>query len=387
MNKIIKLFLLILFGFTLNIRTAYSQVVVEITIENQEVVGTDFFFDIYLRATSVDNLYLDNADFRLTFATGNFTDPVLTKIGPSPGNCTFVPTDQSGSNTSLTRDGYYTRTLVSIIGNELVINLNGLGPEDQETFNTREAKIDDQVSTHRLNTFKVSGISNPSGFMNLEWAAGTQVFTIDSITLNGSAATINPIDPPNQPLPVELTSFNAVLNYDKVELNWQTATEVKNFGFEVQRKEPNAESWNKISFVEGHGNSNSPKDYRYVDNTLSKAGKYYYRLKQVDTDGTFEYSTEVEVDVVPTKYELSQNYPNPFNPSTKITFNMPEQGNVKLKIYNVLGNEVATLLDNEIVAGNHNVIFNATGLSSGVYYYRVEVEGKFAETKQMILIK
>lgn len=202
----------------------------------------------------------------------------------------------------------------------------------------------------------------------------------------GTNGTIVMYDNPT--VPVELNSFNASVFQNSVSLTWSTASEVNNRGFEVQRKSALDDEWNIIGFIQGQGSSTNNNYYSFEDKNLG-AGTYFYRLKQSDFDGSFEYynlSSEVVIET-PQAFSLNQNYPNPFNPSTKITFNMPEQGNVKLKIYNVLGNEVATLLDNEIVAGNHNVIFNATGLSSGVYYYRVEVEGKFAETKQMILIK
>jgi hypothetical protein len=187
------------------------------------------------------------------------------------------------------------------------------------------------------------------------------------------------------PLPVELSSFTGKQEGDKVSLVWQTKTEVDNYGFDVERK-VGKKQWEKIGFVAGNGNSNSPKDYSYADKKLKGGTKFSYRLKQIDTDGEIEYSKEVEVEVVPTKFELYQNYPNPFNPSTTISFALPQAGKVTLKIYNTLGEEVATLADGYMEAGIQTVNFNAGELSSGLYIYRLNTrEATF--TKKMLLLK
>ena len=158
-------------------------------------------------------------------------------------------------------------------------------------------------------------------------------------------------------LPVELTTFSANLLDNKVELIWNTATEVNNYGFEIQRSAVSNQrsEFEKIGFVDGHGNSNSPKYYSFTDKSIEASGKYSYRLKQVDIDGTFEYSDEVEVDLgLPKDYTLEQNYPNPFNPSTSISYSIPNDGNVTLSIYDVIGNEVAVLENGYKTAGNYS---------------------------------
>lgn len=190
----------------------------------------------------------------------------------------------------------------------------------------------------------------------------------------------------NQPLPVELTTFTSkYLNY-KIQLNWVTKTEVNNYGFNVERRINDGE-WNRIGFVEGHGNSNSPKDYSYIDKDLFAGGsKFQYRLKQVDTDGTFEYSDVVEVEVMPTQYELSQNYPNPFNPSTTIRFSLPQASQIKIELYNVIGEQVATLADGMYESGYHKIDFNAGSLPSGTYIYRL-ISESFVQTKKMMILK
>jgi hypothetical protein len=188
------------------------------------------------------------------------------------------------------------------------------------------------------------------------------------------------------PLPVELTSFTSKLLNDKIQLNWVTKTEVNNYGFNVERR-INESEWNTIGFVEGHGNSNSPKEYNYADRDLFAGGSnFQYRLKQIDTDGQFEYSDVVEVEIVPTQFELSQNYPNPFNPGTTIRFSLPQASQIKINIYNVIGELVATLADGMYETGNHKVTFDASSLSSGTYIYRLE-SADFVQVKKMILMK
>ena len=190
---------------------------------------------------------------------------------------------------------------------------------------------------------------------------------------------------PTSPLPVELTSFTASTNANSVALKWNTATELNNFGFNIERKSVNS-SWAQIAFVHGNGNSNSPKEYSYIDNTLS-AGKYSYRLKQIDNNGTYKYSKVVEVNIgSPAAFVLDQNYPNPFNPSTTISYALPTGSNVKLVIYNSLGQEVRTLVNGFKDAGIHKINFSALNMTSGMYFYKIEA-GSFTQVRKMILLK
>jgi len=138
-----------------------------------------------------------------------------------------------------------------------------------------------------------------------------------------------------------------------IKLNWRTETEVSNHGFYVERRISEGE-WNSIGFVVGSGNSNSPKDYSYSDRDLFAGGsKFQYRLKQIDNDGSFEYSEIVEVEMIPDQYELSQNYPNPFNPGTTIQFSLPKQTQLKINLYNMLGEQVATITEGTYESGYH----------------------------------
>lgn len=195
------------------------------------------------------------------------------------------------------------------------------------------------------------------------------------------------------PLPVELSSFAAVANYKTVELRWRTESEVNSYMFEVHRS-GRENTWEKAGEVNAYGNSNAPKEYNFLDRTVS-SGKYLYRLKIIDNDGTYRYSDAVEVTIdKPDKFAISQNYPNPFNPSTAIEYQIPERSHVTLKIFDILGNEAETLLNQMMDAGYYKVNYNAgmKKLSSGTYFYNMVVTGLetgkvSSEVKKMQLIK
>ncbi|MCX7612383.1 MAG: T9SS type A sorting domain-containing protein [Ignavibacterium sp.] len=191
-------------------------------------------------------------------------------------------------------------------------------------------------------------------------------------------------------IPVELKSFTASVNKNTVTLNWTTATETNNSGFYVQRKAGDSEFQN-IGFVEGKGTTAEVQNYFFTDNRVT-AGKYQYRLAQVDFDGTINYLDPIEVDVnPPLEFSLSQNYPNPFNPSTTIEFTLPVKSIVTLKVYDIIGQEVLKAIDTEMEAGYHKLDLNMSRFSSGVYMYRIDVKGvdgkNHTAVKKMILNK
>ncbi len=192
-------------------------------------------------------------------------------------------------------------------------------------------------------------------------------------------------------IPVELTSFTATVTQNSVSLNWQTATETNNSGFEIERSEMSnvigQTDWQVVGFVPGFGTTTEPKSYSFIDENLS-SGKYQYRLKQIDFDGTFEYSNTIDVEITsPTEFSLEQNYPNPFNPSTNIKYTIGSRQFVTLKIFNSLGEEIETLVNEIQDAGVHSKLYILhSTLPSGVYYYQLKA-GSFFETKKMILMK
>jgi len=187
-------------------------------------------------------------------------------------------------------------------------------------------------------------------------------------------------------LPVELSVFTAKVSGSQVTLNWQTQTEIKNYGFEVERTPLNLTKWEKISFVKGHGNSNSPKDYSFTDKPIG-GSCFKYRLKQIDVDGRYEYSLECDVNLeVSAVFSIKQNYPNPFNPTTNILYTVPSKSFISVKVFDFLGREVAKLVDEEKLPGNYKLEFDGSILASGIYFYRIQA-GEFTETKKFILMK
>ncbi len=215
--------------------------------------------------------------------------------------------------------------------------------------------------------------------------SSTETLTlIKSLTLDVSSGG-------GAPLPVEIVSFTASAASGNTELKWTTATEKNNYGFEIERAFINGQlkidNWQSVGFVEGCGNSYSSKEYSYTDNNPS-AGKYVYRLKQIDRDGKFEYSGAVEVSIsgIPTAFALEQNYPNPFNPTTEIRYQMSDFGAVQLTIFDALGREVATLVNEVKEAGTYSALFDGSKLSSGIYFAKLQ-NGKQVQLKKMMLVK
>lgn len=236
-------------------------------------------------------------------------------------------------------------------------------------------------------------VSNAAGLFEINPVTGD---TLRHIISGIAGRFITPYDP--SIIPVELSSFTATVNGSNVTLNWMTASEVNNSGFEVERLQnfkttklqdlPAGQAgWERIGFVEGKGTTTGVSTYSFNDKGLT-AGVYNYRIKQIDFDGTFKYYNLSEsVDIgVPDKFDLSQNYPNPFNPTTTISWQSPVSSWQVLKVFDILGKEIATLVDEYRPAGRYDIIFDAGKLSSGTYFYTIIADG-FVQSKKMILVK
>jgi len=287
----------------------------------------------------------------------------------------------SGDDAVVLRKGGSSGTILDVIGQ--------VGFDPGSEWGTGLTSTAD--NTLRRNYGITTGDTNPSDAFNpsSQWT-GYATNTFDGLGVP-------------YPLPVELTSFSASVSGSTVKLNWQTATEVNNYGFEIQRlkdsKIEGLKDWEKVGFVAGNGNSNSEKSYSFTDDltlNLNHTLKAQYRLKQIDNDGQFDYSKVIEVTInKPDEFTLEQNYPNPFNPITKIRYGVPsnvkgEMSKVTLKIYDILGNEVATLVNEAQESGNYEVNFSLTdgtfALPSGVYFYRLQA-GDYVNSKKMIILK
>jgi hypothetical protein len=189
-------------------------------------------------------------------------------------------------------------------------------------------------------------------------------------------------------LPVELLAFTASVKNSEVQLFWSTASELNNRGFEIERSVNDNNNFVTVGFVDGKGSSSEINYYSFLDNPqLSRANQIYYRLKQVDFDGTFSYSDVISVNFdVPAEFVLSQNFPNPFNPSTRINYFVPKESFVNIKVYDFLGREVKTLVSENLSTGSYDVVFDAANLPSGTYFCTM-IAGNFSDTKKMIVLK
>jgi len=220
--------------------------------------------------------------------------------------------------------------------------------------------------------YSVNKIPSIDGNFSYEMLAGTR----DGKVVCFSGGTIA--------VPVELTSFSGFVANGNVTLNWSTSTETNNQGFEIERK--SYDSWEKIGFVPGSGTTAELRSYSYIDEHIY-SGNFSYRLKQIDFNGQYEYSDIIAIEVgTPSEYSLEQNYPNPFNPFTTISYSIKENGSVTLKVFDILGKEVKTLVNEEQQAGNYKVEFNASSFASGIYFYTLQAR-EFISTRKMILLK
>ncbi len=338
---------------------------VEIVIENaSSYTLSDFQVDLYNGSggSSYDNKTLDAFTAGTTYNEGGSVFTLYYYNYPSNG----IQNGPDGLALS------YQGNLIQFLSYEGIFTASG-GPADGHT--STNIGVSETNSTNENSSLGLEG-------------SGTKYSDFTWTTFDGAATPGEKNG--GQALPVELVSFTTNVNGNNVSLKWQTATEVNNYGFEIERSSEKT-TWSKIGFVEGNGTSNSPKEYSFTD-VVSQSGKYFYRLKQIDIDGSYKYSNVVEVNIgTPEKFDLKANYPNPFNPTTTIEYSIPNVGAkdfspVQLIIYDVLGHKIATLVNKKQSPGNYSVNFNASNLTSGIYFYTLRA-GNYTATRKMILIK
>ncbi|MFQ3598265.1 MAG: T9SS type A sorting domain-containing protein [Chloroherpetonaceae bacterium] len=343
----------------------------------------------YLDSTWVDNNY--RADFEVDYMLSIRTSDGavwIAKTGGIPaaqnlGTATTSPTNNSagsvlpaGAATFALNNNTGSDIRTTNTGFEIRFTLSALGATS--AGNVRLFAVISGSNNPFFSNVFVPGTSAPGGSGNLgfnpNFNAPTSLPTGTSGPFNTAAIA----------LPVELTSFNAQVLSNGVRLSWTTASEQNNAGFEVHRSNDQA-NWTVLGFVRGAGTTTEAQSYTFTD--AQAAGRVFYRLKQIDFDGQFEYSNVIEVNAgLPKQFVLEQNYPNPFNPTTSVAYQLPTAGNVSLKVFDMLGKEVATLVNGRQEAGAYTINFNANQLSSGVYFYRLQA-GNFVQTRKMMLVK
>jgi photosystem II stability/assembly factor-like uncharacterized protein len=331
-------------------------------------------WDLQTIVSSVDLLLVQFIDQNIGWVGGYYPIPP-----PVPG--TILVTTNGGTDW-INPNSYYGLNLTSIYFTDQYTGWAvAIGMYEPGTIHkTTDGGISWNLQYSAFDSFTSVFFTNP----NIGWTVGYSGTILK--TINGG-------------VPVELTSFTAsVLQNEKaVQLNWTTATESNNSGFEILRFTQNDNDWSTIGFVPGFGTTTEPKSYSFTDEDVT-TGTYKYRLKQIDFDGSYEHSKEIEVavDFTPKEFVLYQNYPNPFNPSTTIKFEIPDVETTRrvvfttLKVYDILGNEVATLVNEEKQPGAYEVEFNLESSirnpASGVYFYQLKA-GSFIQTKKMVLAK
>jgi hypothetical protein len=339
------------------------------------------YYSFLVNASSVTTT---GGDYNIHFgSTGTHFGRVYFKKGSVSGKF-VIGTSKSTEAASYTSTEYITGTTYLIVVRYKFNTGSGTDDEVKLWVNPELSGVEPISDLTQTST-----TSDVSSLNALSLRQNSSTMIIDGIRVSDSWS--------QAPLPVQLTSFTRDIIGKKVKLFWQTATEVNNYGFEIQRlavsnqiltnnQEQNANGWSKIGFINGHGNSNSPKNYSFTDEPFG-GKEFKYRLKQIDFDGTFEYSDELAAvfeDV--TSFALEQNYPNPFNPVTNISYTIPQRSNVKLRVYNMLAQLEAELVNESQETGHYQVIFNGSNLPSGAYFYKLEA-GKFVEVRKLLLIK
>jgi len=318
-------------------------------------------------------------------------DDAITYVSASSTTDITAPNAPSGVGTSSNEAGT-TITVTWTDGTDvstgsqkaLILRSNGAGQTPPTLNDQAQYTSGDAVGSWTVKGIVDVGTQTYADNTTSANTAYTYAVFMSDLAYNYSSGTSSSITA----LPVELTSFTSNVIGNKVELHWRTATEVNNYGFEVQRSVVGGQqsAWTSLGFVRGNGNCNSTKNYSFTDQPAS-GKEFKYRLKQIDIDGSFEYSFEITAKLENVSaYKLDQNYPNPFNPYTKISYTVPQRAYVHLRVYDMLAKEVVELVNTMQESGRYEVTFDGTNLPSGAYFYKLEA-GNYVEVKKLLLVK
>ena len=358
----------------------FSQVSAVITIANENVSGSDYFFDLYIHEGSASSgpVYLGDSQFRISFANNRFTNPDLHQVsnpsslfGQEDGYGTFIPTNADGAfNDAITRNNYYNSISVTIPNgqpNILNIELNGPGPGNQNAFDTRVAKIDNNQLTHRLGRYRISGYKG-SGDPNLSLVTSGSFSTAILTYASSSPWNTSVVSISAGALPVEWLNFTAenTLNQE-VELSWSTAWEINNDRFVIEKKLKHGE-FTDIATIASKGNSNSPQSYSFFDNS-PMTERVFYRIRQVDIDGTTDYSKTLEVKFDWGKDRPYALYPSPAEKEILIETYIEQEMDHKFWVLDLQGKEV---LKGVIPEGFSVKRLDIEKLPTGNYFVKIQ---------------
>jgi hypothetical protein len=381
-NNKYRIFLLAFLLFGLNV---FSQTTIDqklSILSNSGTIGGGFSIEYKVKGTSLTaantlgslntDIIYDSTLLRFVSATNWNSD-----INEADGYEKFV-------NNNIESDSY----------NSLRIMIAGLNVNSDSSGSHSAFNINNSYSTVvRLNFIILDNTKSVSLKIN---SATNQIglFTNPGNDPNTFEISDHYLTPPivinDEALPVLMAEFNSITNSDNVTLKWTTSLEQNNSGFKIERKQLNS-NWSEIGYVKGKGNSNILTQYSYDDKKLS-AGKYNYRIKQIDNNGNYKYfNLKSTIDIsVPTKFNLSQNYPNPFNPTTKINYELAQDSKVNITVFDILGREMIKLVNQEQKAGYYTIAADSKNLASGTYFYRLIAKANnndYVITKKMNVIK
>jgi len=357
-----------------------------LTVQNQLVSGTDFTYDIYMKHTGGDDIYLGDSDFVLTFNHTNFTNPTYVKVSSGLGAWYTV------STWAITAD------------NRAILNVYQPSFSDPTEFDDRVTQISSSGNGTCIASVKITGISNTSGTAGLQWRTSgdnmTQINRLDNFdpwdehNINSSGTYTSPSD---YSLPVQMTNLMATASQEEgIVLTWRTESEVSCAGFHLWRSEDEESEYERITtaLISGHGNSSTGHEYSYTDRNVEDGVMYWYKIEEVSTDGSSTFHGPVSVvgvSPIPTEFGLSQNYPNPFNPETAFKYTLPEDSEVSIRIYDLLGKEVKTLVGKHQQAGYYTETWDGLDdegrvASSGIYFILMEA-GHFRKVQKITFLK
>ena len=350
--------------------------IITVVQQSSAVNGEQIVVQVQVKLDGTDD-GLHYGIFGVMLPTSWAVDSVYFSGDVGPDYCTFLHPDSSDGDPGGQVD-YWTDSLEARYPSPG--NMEWRVYQSSQPWNKPSASTEDWFVDLTINMT----VGNQEGNFDLSYFATDGAMDFSDPTWysinEGNTITIS------STVPVELASFTSAVTSTGIVLDWTTATETNNQGFDIERS-TDGTTFSNIGNVPGNGTSTEVHRYSFVDNSGFAGNAAYYRLKQIDFDGSFTYSSVINVLVNGVKeFKLTQNYPNPFNPSTKIAYSVPVSGNVSMVIYDNLGEEVATLVNENKAAGTYNVEFDASSLPSGIYFYSL-TSGNFTETKKMILLK
>ena len=392
-HKTLHSLMLVLLMVLLSVSSSFSQVLSnEILTHDVLVTSKEWHVDIYMQSTDVDPIEMSQLTFGFVIPLASCNGGTVTASYVA-GSSELTNTTQINTSFNTAASTVISSTTWKVIkivgktppgagGGSMLAKGNGATGPGTRIGTLKLVNTADWVLIAPNTIDYAPAAAYPTAIS--AYVGGTNTNITASCTFVRNLA--GPL------LPVELSSFASVAQGRTVVLNWSTKTEKNSDRFEVERSMVTKENWSTVGTVKASVLSNSPKSYSYTDSKL-QSGKYQYRLKMVDNNGTFSYSKVEGAEVaIPKDFAVSQNYPNPFNPSTKIDYQVPVDAKVVMEVYNIAGQKVFELVNQEQSAGYYTVDFGATKLSSGVYIYRLVASDKatgnnFSSIKKMMLLK